>query len=367
MISFDPKQPYNNLPPLPPHVDIESKPILKKCITARSALAELKRSAELIPNPAMLTNILPLLEAKDSSKIENIVTTTDKLFAYADTNKQVDSATKETLRYRTALYQGYQSLQKRPLNTNTAIDICQTIKDIAMQIRRVPGTALANNTNGEIIYTPPQGEAILRAKLANWEDFLHKETHLDPLIRMAVGHYQFEAIHPFTDGNGRTGRILNILFLIQEQLLTQPILYMSRYIIQNKSDYYQCLLAVTTQQAWELWILYMLAAVESSAKWTVKKIQEMRNLMQETIAHVQQTLPKVYRYELLEILFSQPYCRISNIVDAGIIKRQTASTHLKKLVDIGVLKEISVGREKLFINHQLLALFTQDDDTNEIK
>ena len=364
MADFDPNKPYNALPELPPsaeQTDIESKAILKKCILARAALAELKQSAELVPNPAILINTLPILEAKDSSEIENIVTTTDKLFAHVEINRQVDPATKEALRYRTALYEGYQAVLKKPLNTNTAVAICQTIKATEMQIRRVPGTALANDKTGETIYAPPEGESLLREKLANWERFLHNQTQTDPLIRMAIGHYQFAAIHPFTDGNGRTGRILNILFLIQSGLLTLPILYMSRFIIQTKSDYYQKLLAVTTQNAWEDWILYMLDAVQQTANWTATKIAAMRSLMQQTIAQVQRQLRKIYRYELIEILFTQPYCRISNIVDAGIAKRQAASDYLKQLVDIGILKEISLGREKLFINTQLLALFTDNE------
>lgn len=363
MIRFDPTKPYNALPSLPPQADIESKVILKQCITARSALAELKQAGELIPNQAILINTIPLLEAKDSSEIENVVTTADKLFRFAQVDdKKADAATKEALRYRTALYEGCQSLKKKPLNTNTAITVCHTIMGIDMDIRRVPGTALANKATGEVIYTPPEGEDLLRKKLANWEQFQHNQQEIDPLIRMAVAHYQFEAIHPFTDGNGRTGRVLNILFLIQEELLTLPILYLSHYIIQHRADYYRLLGEVTSKGQWEAWILYMLEAVEQTSRWTRTKIGAVRKLMDHTLDYVRQELPRIYSYELVELTFTQPYCRITNLVDAAIGKRETASEYLKKLCSIGVLKEMAVGREKIFINTKLLELLLQDSN-----
>ncbi|MDP2096490.1 MAG: Fic/DOC family N-terminal domain-containing protein, partial [Hydrogenophaga sp.] len=244
-LAWHPEQPHNQLSALPPAHELESRAVLKACIEARAALAELKQAAELIPNQAMLINTIPLLEAKDSSEIENIVTTTDQLFQYAQGHDNADPATKEALRYRTALHQGFQSLKSRPLCTATAVEVCRTLKGVDMDIRRTPGTQLANDRTGEVVYTPPEGEARLRDMLANWERFLHNQTELDPLIRMAVGHYQFEAIHPFTDGNGRTGRVLNILYLIQEELLNLPILYLSRHVIAHKADYYRLLLSVT--------------------------------------------------------------------------------------------------------------------------
>lgn len=370
MTHFDPGKAYNQLPPLPPQTDIESKAILKKCVTAGAALAELKQAGGLIPNQAVLINTIPLLEARDSSEIENIVTTTDKLFQYAEQQHGqhyagADPATKEALRYRTALYQGYQSLERRPLSTATAVAICATIKGVDMDIRRVPGITLANEATGKTIYTPPEGEALLREYLANWENFIHNHPHIEPLVRMAVSHYQFEAIHPFTDGNGRTGRVLNLLFLIEQGLLEIPILYLSRYIIQNKSNYYQYLLDVTTDQQWEQWILYMLDAVEQTANWTRAKIIAIRDLMEHTAGHVRNTLPTIYSRELVELTFVQPYCRITNLVDANIAKRQTASVYLKQLSEIGVLKEIRVGREKLFIHPKLMRLLTQDNNEFE--
>lgn len=363
---WQPDKPYNDLPPLPPKIDIETRAVLKQCILARTALAELKQAAELIPNQVMLINTLPLLEAQGSSEIENIVTTADALFQYADAkDDNADAATKEALRYRTALSEGYQLLKQRPLSTATAVRICRMIKGGDLDIRRVPGIALANPSTGAVIYTPPEGESRLRELLANWEIFLHQAMDLDPLVRMAIGHYQFEAIHPFIDGNGRTGRVLNILFLIQEDLLTLPILYLSRYIIQHKRDYYRLLLGVTQEQQWEQWIIYMLLAVEETAKWTTAKIGAIRGLVEHTRQYVKRRLPKIYSRELIEVIFEQPYSRISNVVEKGIAKRQTAARYLKELVRVGVLVEQQVGNEKLFIHPKLMQLLRRDENTVE--
>lgn len=352
-------KPYNDLPPLPPRVDLETRRILKQCINARVALAELKQAAELIPNQAMLINTIPMLEARDSSEIENIVTTADQLFQFAHSEPS-DPAVKETLRYRTALHRGFESLKTRPLCTATAVEICRTLKGLEMDIRRVPGTTLTNERTSSVIYTPPEGEVLLRDMLANWERFLHNETDLDPLIRMAVGHYQFEAIHPFSDGNGRTGRVLNVLFLIQEGLLTLPILYLSRFIISHKADYYGLLLGVTKEAAWEDWVLYMLRAIEETARWTTAKIAAIRDLAEHTADHVRQALPKSYSRELVDVIFEQPYCRIANLVDKKIAGRQAASRYLRDLAQVGVLQERHSGREKFFTHPKLLQLLVNE-------
>lgn len=325
-------------------------------------MAELKQAAELIPNQGMLVNTLPLLEAQASSQIENIVTTTDKLFQFQNIGERADPATREALRHSRALLEGYRALKKRPLNTRTAEQVCSSIKGIEMQVRRIPGTALASDRDGTVIYTPPEGEDLLRTKLANWERFLHDRTDIDPLVRMAAGHYQFEAIHPFTDGNGRTGRVLNSLFLIQEGLLTLPILYLSRYIIANKDAYYRLLLDVTRRQAWEPWILYVLKGVEETANWTTAKIAAIRTLQAMTVQHVRKAAPKIYSHELVDLIFELPYCRIQNVVEKDIAGRQAASRYLKQLDDIGVLKEVAVGREKLFIHPKLVQLLTRDSN-----
>lgn len=363
MMPFDPNRPFNGLPGLPPGVDLETKPILKACVGARAKLAALKEAAALIPNQDVLINSIPLREAKDSSAIENIVTTNDKLFRFANADaNQADIATKETLRYRTALLRGYESLKSgRPLTTNTAIEVCRAIKDVDLDIRRTPGTNLKNQ-NGRVIYTPPEGEDVLRDKMTDWERFIHDEADLDPLIKMAIAHYQFEAIHPFPDGNGRTGRVLNILFLIDKGLLDLPILYLSRFINDRRSEYYRHLLEVTTEQAWEPWIIYMLNAVDEMATWTRSKIWAIKTLMADSVRYVQAALPKIYKRELVELLFVQPYVRIDDLVQAGLGTRKTASLHLNQLIEAGVLRAEKDGRDKLFINVRFFDLLMNDSN-----
>jgi Fic family protein len=362
--NFAPSRPYNSLPLLPPSGEIETKAVLKACIEARAAIAALKQCGGLIPNQGMLINTIPVLEAQASSAIENIVTTADRLFQFANTSDtNVDAATKEALRYGKALYSGFKSLAARPLTKQTAIEVCSTIKGVEMEIRRVPGTALIEANSGRLIYTPPEGESILKEKLDNWEKFIHEATEYDPLVRLALMHYQFEAIHPFTDGNGRTGRVLNILLLVDLGLLDIPVLYLSRYIIQHKQEYYQYLAQIPTHGNWEQWILFMLDAIVETARWTTAKIQSIRQLMEITTEYVRINKPKIYNRDLLDLIFIQPYCRIANVVDANIVKRQTAATHLRELCDIGVLKEAKVGREKLFIHPRFLQLLTAEDHT----
>ncbi len=363
MANFDPTIAYNDLPPIPPQADLESRSVLKACIEARSAVAELKEAGRLLPNQDVLINTIPLLEARASSEIENIVTTTDQLFRYAQPDREAlaDPATKEALRYRTALRRGVELLKKKPVATATAVEVCRTLLGVNLDVRRVPGTALVNEGTGQIVYTPPEGETLLRNQLANWEQFLHEAEDVDPLVRMAVAHYQFEAIHPFTDGNGRTGRILNLLFLVEQGLLELPVLYLSRAIMRRRTDYYRLLLAVTTRDAWEDWILYMLRAVDETARWTTARIRAIRELMQQTAEHVRREAYGAYSRELVELIFVQPYCRIKNIVAAGIAQRQTAAVYLKQLATAGVLEEVKVGREKLFINPRLMRLLTAEE------
>lgn len=358
-MNWNPEAPYNDLPKLPPDLQqIETRNVLKACINARAAIAELKTAGELIPDQGLLINILPMLEAKDSSRIENIVTTSDQLFQYADRADGANPATKEALRYRTALYDGYTHLGTYPLCTNTAIAICTKLRAVQTDIRKTPGTVLRDQNNS-VVYTPPVGEDTIRNLLANWEQFIHGDDDLDPLVKMAIAHYQFECIHPFPDGNGRTGRILNILYLIQNELLSLPILYLSRFILERRSDYYTLLRRVKEEGDWESWILFMLEAVENTSRWTTDKIAVVRALMAETTEYVREKLPKIYTYELIQVLYAQPYCRIDNLVERGIAKRQTASAYLKQLVDIGVLEEMSVGREKLYINTRLVQELNQ--------
>jgi Fic family protein len=359
---WHPDKPFDALPLLPPKAELETIPILRACITARAALGELKQAARVIPNQSILINSLPLLEARASSEIENIVTTTDKIFRGARNEAQADPATKEALRYGRALFEGYQSLTQHPINTRTAERICSTIKGVEMAVRRIPGTALADETTGNVIYTPPHREAHLRSLLGNWERFIHEATTIDPLIRLAVGHYQFEAIHPFTDGNGRTGRVINSLMLVQEGLLTLPVLYLSRYLIENRKDYYRLLLDVTKNERWELWIIFIIRGIAETARWTTAKIEAIDDLSKHTASYVRERLPKIYSRDLVDVIFHLPYCRIQDVAEAGLGHRQTAAGYLRQLVGIGVLKELDVGREKLFLHEKLLHLLSYDNN-----
>lgn len=378
-MTFDPNIPYNDLPLLPPDCDLDSPDILKKAISAGRALAELKGLGNTIPNQSILINSIILQEARASSEIENIVTTSDALFkAFSSQAKPTDPAIKEVLRYREALWDGFTTLKENDLlTTNTFIHLVQAIKQNDAGIRKTTGTRLSNDRSGEIVYTPPEGENIIRDKLRNLENYINTDndhnndnntnhhhdhandnhTATDPLIKLAIIHYQFEAIHPFSDGNGRTGRIINILYLVQQKLLELPVLYLSKYIIDHKSDYYRLLRAVTTKGEWIPWILFMLNAVEETANFSRKRILDIRNLMEQTIEKAKAELPSyMYSKELIEILFHQPYCKILFLVDTILVERKTAATYLKELERIGILQAHSIGREKLYMNVKLYNL-----------
>ena len=371
---FDPKRPFD-LPPLVrgsvPMSEWESAEVFRACIKANTALAALKEAAALLPNPDVMLSSLVLLESKASSEIENIVTTTDELLQYAAKDPaKTDVAVKETLQYRESLYHGLGQLRSRPLATTLIEEICSKTKGMEMQVRKVPGTALVNARTQETIYTPPQGEALLREQLADWERFCHAEEsdsarggEIDPLVRMAVLHYQFEAIHPFLDGNGRTGRVLNLLYLVDKGLLTSPVLYLSRYILNHRSRYYALLLAVSregTAEAWQQWLLYMLEAVRETAVWTLEKIKAISRLMQNTHEQIQRDTKLGNQKGLVELIFKLPYCRVADVVQAQIAKRQTASVYLQTLTATGLLQMQGNGREKLYLNHRLIDLLKND-------
>lgn len=353
-LHFDPDQPYNNLPSLPPQrVELETKAVLKQTTAASRALAELKGAGNLIPNQAVLVRTIGLQEAKLSSEIESILTTNDELYrAFAGETDRTDPATKEVLRYNDALWHGIDQIKTgRPLCTSLFEEIVRAIKQNTAGVRRMPGTKIVSDKIGTVIYTPPQGESLIRDKLAALEQFIHGKDDIDPLVKMAAVHYQFEAIHPFSDGNGRTGRILNILYLISVGLLDVPVLYLSRYIIEHKGEYYAGLRRVTTEGDWENWILFLLRGVEETALATHLRIQKIRALMQETSQKVKSELPRIYRPDLMEVLFAQPYCKIAFLEEAQIAKRDAASKYLRRLSEIGVLSpRISVGREVYYLN-----------------
>lgn len=353
---YKPDTPYNELPLLPPAVEMESKEVLKKSISATAKLAELKGMGNQIPNQSVLLSGLGLQEAKLSSEIENIVTTNDEIFkALSEIEGHYDSATKEVLRYRDALWKGFHLMKERKLlTTNLFIELAATIKQQEnFSVRQLPGTKIMNSRR-ETIYTPPEGEDVIRSKLLNLEKFIHNEDGLDALVKMAVVHYQFEAIHPFYDGNGRTGRIINILFLVLNDLLDLPVLYLSRYIIQNKNQYYTLLRSVTEESNWKEWIMFMLDAVEQTAGSAIQKIHRLKDLLAETQREIQEKAPRIYSKDLVEALFIQPYCRIQFLEQAGLGHRQTVANYLKKLDEIGVVHGVKTGREVYYINKRMV-------------
>lgn len=288
------------------------------------------------------------------------MTTADELFKHADSGGG-DHATTEALRYRSALFAGVESIRSRPLTAKTASRICTELQGRTMDLRAVPGTRIANPTTREVVYAPPEGAAVIRDKLAAWERFVHADDDLDPLVRMAVAHYQFEAIHPFHDGNGRTGRVINILMLIEAGLLRAPILYLSRAIIARKNDYYRLLRAVTAEGAWTEWILYMLDAVRESATSTTRKIESIRNCQGDIAERARAATSGGRDAQFLAVLFEQPYCRISTVVERCDVSRQTASSWLHALVEAGLLRDTKVGRELLFVNHEFLDVLTRPE------
>ena len=352
-------KPYNALPPLPPKIELETRDILKASILANRALAKLDGSITQLPNPSVLIDSIGLQEAKASSEIENIITIHDELYQSAVADRKVDDpATKEVLFYKDALWFGYEQVKKHGLITSGLfIKMVQLLRQNQAGVRNLPGTQIRNDGTGEVVYTPPDGEEIIRNKLRDLEQFINiSDDGLDPLVKMALIHYQFEAIHPFTDGNGRTGRIINIIYLVQQGLISLPILYLSRYIIEHKSEYYRMLREVTEKEAWHHWILFMIKAIEETSNNTLSKIESIRDAMTYSGRIIEKKFPKIYSKDLVEALFQRPYCKRQFLEDAGIAKLKTAGSYLVALEKIGILKSTQVGKEKLYLNHQLLAI-----------
>ncbi len=360
-MSYKPWVPYNSLPPLPPKRELETLPVLKKLTAAARAVGELKGMGRVIPNQCMLVNAVVLQEAKASSEIENVVTTNDKLYrALTAGTANADPATKEVLRYREALWQGFNDLKSgRRIDAAFADKLAKTITNDENRTRNRPGTELKSEKSGQVVYTPPDGERHIRRMLRDLETFVHGEDDFDPLVKMALIHYQFEAIHPFFDGNGRAGRILNILCLTLYGLLDLPVLYLSRHIIDRKAEYYQRLRQVTEDGEWVEWLIFMLEGVAQTAASTRKRIADIRLLLDETLEMAAARLPpSTYSKELVELLFQQPYTKGQILVDAGIAKRQTAAEYLRQLVAIGILVPEKVGRENLYLNRRLYDLLS---------
>jgi len=347
----------SQLPLLPPNTNLETKPVLKALSGASRALAELKGYADTIPNKNILINAVTINEAKDSSEIENIITTHDELYKAMSSSK-ADNAAKEVVSYRSALWQGYEKVKlSGMLTTNMIIDIQGCIENNRAGIRKLPGTILLNQATGETIYTPPSGEAVILDLLSNLEKYINEDYDgVDPLIKLAVIHYQFESIHPFYDGNGRTGRIINILYLVLMQLLDSPILYLSRYIIRNKAAYYTLLQEVRTADNWEGWIVYMLTGIEETAAETLRLVKRINDEMSQMAAEIKDKLPKLYSKELIALLFFELYTKIQYIEEGLSVSRLTAAGYLNTLEDQGFLVSEKIGKERIYLNKRLYDL-----------
>ena len=353
------EKPFNDLPLIPPQREkIETVKVLRQLVQSSVALAELKGLAKTLPNPAILLNAVILKEARASSEIENVITTQDKLYqALSAKGIQVDSSTKEVLRYREAMLYGFQFIQKKGfLSANAIIEIQKILEENEAGIRKLPGTALRNAATEKVIYTPPDDSDSINRLMNNLEKYLNEQDDISPLIKVAVQHYQFESIHPFYDGNGRTGRIINVLYLILNNLLENPILYLSAYIIDNKADYYRLLQEVRTKSNWEGWVLYILKGIEKTANETIAQIKEVNQLFIQTQELVKKKNPKSYSKELIEILFEHPYCKNEHLTQRLGVSRITASKYLKELESIKVLQSKQVWKETLYINTRLFDL-----------
>ncbi len=349
------------LPLLPPVIELETTSVLRKLALAHRYLAELKGVVGTIPNEAILINTLALQEAKDSSAIENIITTHDELYKSTLFENIIQNpAAKEVGNYASALHAGFEEVRRSGLlTTNQIISLYQILEGNNGGIRTQSGTTLKNQQTGEIIYTPPQDHAQLVKLMSNLDLFINDPamSKLDPLVKMAVIHYQFESIHPFYDGNGRTGRIINILYLVAQGLLDLPVLYLSGYIIRNKQDYYQLLQSVRDDNTWEEWIIYMLAGIEETSRSTIMLVTEIRNLMQEYKHKIRTDLKKIYSQDLLNNLFRHPYTKIEYLQHDLGVSRLTAAKYLDLLATHGLLKKQKLGRYNYYINERLFELF----------
>ncbi len=355
----DTEKAFNDLPFLPPAKEkIETIKVLRQLVKSSVSLAELKGLANTLPNPNILLNAIILKEAKASSEIENVITTQDKLYqALSVKNTQIDSATKEVLRYREATLYGFHFIQKRGfINTNAIIETQRILEENNAGIRKLPGTALRNAATGKVIYTPPDDYDTLMRLMKNLEEYLNENDDMSPLIKLAVQHYQFESIHPFYDGNGRTGRIINVLYLILHNLLESPILYLSAYIIDNKADYYRLLQEIRLKDNWEEWILYILKGIEVTAQKTINQVQDINKLFIRTQEKVKTEAEKSYNKELLELLFEHPYSKIEYLIDRLKISRITASKYLRALEKLGILQSKKIWKETLYINTELFEI-----------
>ena len=346
--------PYKN-------IDLKNNKILEQLTLSSRALAELKGYANTIPNMHILINAVTINESKDSSAIENIVTTHDAIYKVLSKSGYKEENAKEVVDYRNAIWTGYEQIKKDGyINTNTLVRIQGIIEHNRAGIRKLPGTELKNSVAGEIIYTPPQNEIEIRNYLKNLEDFINNDDDIDPLIKVCLIHYQFECIHPFYDGNGRTGRILNILYLVLKNLIDSPILYLSKYINKTKQEYYRLFNEVSQNRNFEDWILYVLRGIEITSKETIKLIKSIQEEMMNYKEEFKNKLPKIYSKELLESLFYEVYTKISYIEKACSVTRITATSYLNQLENAGLLISEKIGREKIYKNVRLINILSNN-------
>ena len=346
------------LPMLPPDIDVETKAVLKQLARANRALAELKGYAESIPNKHILINAIMINEAKDSSAIENIITTHDELFKAMSSDSVTNPNAKEVINYRTALWRGYDLVKTQGILTiSMIIEIQALIENNRAGIRKLPGTVLRNDYSGETVYIPPVGETLIRELLSNLEKYINEDNEdIDPLIKLAIIHYQFEVIHPFYDGNGRTGRIINVLYLVLKKMLDSPILYLSRYIIRNKSAYYRLLQEVRNINNWEEWIIYVLKGIEETAEETLRLVKRINTEVELMCTEIKEKLPKIYSKELVELLFYEFYTKTIYIEKGLSVTRKTAVSYLTSLEKEGFLTSEKIGKERIYQNKRLYDL-----------
>lgn len=348
----------SSLKMLPPMIELETKHVLKQLARSHRSLAELKGFFDMIPNKNILINAITINEAKDSSEIENIITTHDELFKTMSRENYESPAAKEVMNYRSAIWKGYQLVKENEfLTTNIIVEIQTIIEPNKGGIRKLPETVLKNQVTGEVIYTPPSGNQEIIALLANLEQYInHDFDNIDLLIKLAVIHYQFESIHPFYDGNGRVGRIINVLYLTLKDLLDSPILYLSKFIIRNKSAYYQLLQEVTVEGKWEKWILFILQGIEETADETLMLVKEMNQLLEQTAKEIMEKLPNIYSRELVDLIFFELYTKITYIENGLDVSRKTAAKYLSMLEKEGILVSEKIGRERIYLNEKLFKI-----------
>lgn len=348
-------KPNNKLPLLPPKFDFENKEVLKKCIIAHRYLGTLNGIFTQLPNVDILLNNIVLNEAKDSSEIENIVTTLDELYKGNISEETSNSITKEVLNYKRGLYLGFELIKKKKIiTTNIICEIQKKIENNNAGVRKTPGTKLINNRTGKIVYMPPEGEDEIRKLFKNLEDYINIDDEIDFLIKLAVIHYQFESIHPFYDGNGRTGRILNVLFVVQKELLKYPILFLSHYIFKNKGKFYNLFEEVRNNNKWNEWVIFFLDGIVETSKLTINMVEDIISLQKEINEYCKMKMtPRSYSKELIENLFFQPYTKTELIVQKLDLDRRTASKYLNELVSLGVLRKEKHWKENIYINSKL--------------